>query len=787
MIHYKEKDKNGADHKINMSSLSVVGKRMNRIDSISKVTGQSQYVNDINLPGMLYGKLLRSPYPHAKINNINTQKALKLRGVKAVATAEDMLDRKHHWMMKDQTVFARSKVLYFGQPVAGVAAIEEDIAEEALDLIEVDYQELPSVSTPDEAMKPNAPLLHEKLESYQTILPTHRKYGNVCAHLEYSRGDVDKGFKESAFVFEDEFSTQRVYHAYTETRGTIAVAESSGRIIVWQNTQTPFADREDLRDIFNLPLHKIRVISTVVGGAFGGKGNVYLAPYAVILAMKTKKPVKIINTREEDIWDGRPRHGVKIRVKTGVNKDGLILARQFKMIYDTGAYAEEGPGVSSHGVRYGMGPYNIPNLKMEAICVYTNNVVCGAFRGYGVPQPTFAGEVQMDMIAEKLGIDPLEFRLKNGLNEGDPQPVTGRRLAGVGYKETLREVGIHSEWGKGIMPKNKGKGLASMQFTSGGQTSGAIVKVNEDATAQVLTGGVDLGQGSSTVFAQIAAEVLGIPYENVSLVSADTETTPFDTGTWGDTKTHDGGNAVKRAAEDAKSQILEFASEILEANIMDLELSDGKVIVKGSPEKAIPLIDICIGRHYHKGGPIIGRGTHLLQPPPPSANAWNIPVEGECFPHGGGTVTFASQVAEVRVDVETGQVKVGRFLAAHDCGKPINPIGVEGQIEGAVAQGLGMALTEELIIKNGIPINNNLIDYKVPTVYDIGEVKAIIPKGNAPSGPFGAKGVGEPGLLPTSPAIANAIYDAIGVRIKDLPITPDKILEALEEKNKRDY
>ena len=385
------------------TSFCVVGKQVDRYDAVQKVTGEAQYVDDMSLPGMLYGKILRSPYPHARIKSVKTQKALELRGVKAVATAEDVSGVRVHWMLKDQTIFARDKVRYIGQPVAAVAAVEEDVAEEALELIEVEYEELPALFDAEEAMKPDAPLIHEEIDSYQTLLPTHRKYGNVCAHYTFSRGDVEEGFKESDFVFEDEFSTSRQYQAYLEPLGAIAFVDSAGKITVWEPTQTPFPDREEYSTIFGKPLNKIRVINPVVGGAFGGKGDRSFVPYAVILAMKSKKPVKIVNTRTEDMVDGRPRHGCKIKVKTGVKKDGSIVARQFTNIYTTGGYAGDAGGVSSVGLHFGMGPYNIPNLKMEAIAVYTNNVICGPFRGYGVPQPNFAGEAQMDMIAERVG------------------------------------------------------------------------------------------------------------------------------------------------------------------------------------------------------------------------------------------------------------------------------------------------------------------------------------------------------------------------------------------------
>ena len=763
-----------------------IGLSLPRVDAVEKVTGETKYIADICFPKMLFGKILRSSFPHAKIVHIDIEKAKRLPGVKAIVTAEDVpADRRYGHLIFDQTIYARSKVRYVGEPVAAVAAIDEDLAEEALDLIEVEYAELPAVFDPEEAMKPGAPLIHEEWEQYETLLPGVIRYGNVCCHLKFHRGDVTKAFKDADYIFEDKFQTTWQYQAYLETRGAVATVSFGGKITVWANTQTPFINRGQLAKVLNLPLNKISYTAPYVGGAYGGKANLYADAHCVVLALKSGCPVKIINSREEDIVDSRPRHPATIEVKTGVNSDGRIIGRQFRMIYDTGAYTEEGPGNCNMGLMFGVGPYNIPNLKIDSLCVYTNSRVCSAYRGYGVPQPNFASESQLDIIAKKLNIDPLELRVKNALSEGDPHPVLGVKLEGIGYRETLLQAAEKANWQAPRERKNRGKGLSSVIFMSGGFIASAQARMNEDGTVVLHAGSVEIGSGGHTALVQIVAEELGISLEDITLVAADTGNTPFYIGTFGDSTVHDVGVAVLAATKDLKHQILECAAEMLEANIKDLETANGKIVVVGTPQKSISLREVALCRHFFKEGPLLGKsGFNRNVPPPPEVMLFNIPIEGRVYPWSYQSYTFSSHIAEVEVDEETGKVKVLKYVAAHDCGQPINPKNVEGQQQGGIMQGLGMALTEEIFSEKGWVLNPNLLDYKIPVAVDSPEIQPIIVKAYAPMGPFGAKGVGNPPLVAAPPAIANAIYDAVGVRIKDLPITPEKVLRALEERDK---
>lgn len=763
-----------------MKKYATVGKREVNVDGFKKVLGTAKYIEDIYLPNMLHGKLFRSKLPHAKILKIDIEKAKRLPGVKAVVTADDAPKKRFYWLLSDQTVFAQEKVRYIGQPVAAVAATDLNIAEEAISLIEVEYEELPAVFSAKEAMQPGAPIIHEELKSYKTMVDGVIRYENVCTHIKIEQGDIEDGFKQADHIFENEFETQAAYVGYLEPHGVLANYEPDGKITVWANTQTPFATRWELADIFEIPMSKIRVIAPCIGGGFGGKTYMYLEPYGVLLSKISGKPVRIILDREEDIIDGRYRHPCNMKVKTGVKKDGAITARQFNLIYDAGAFACEGPGITRYGAVYCPGPYRTPNLKVDSYCVYTNKVPFSAYRGYGVPQSVFAGESQLDIIAKELGIDPLELRLKNAVKEGDLQPVLEHKMEGVAYMDTLNLVRKASNWGEKLA-KNQGRGLASMIYTCGGFSSSATVKVNEDGSVILLTGATDIGQGSNTVLSQIVAEELGIELKNVFIVSADTETTPFDVGTFGDTCTHDAGNAVRLAAKDAKNQLLEHVSEMLEANVEDLIVEDGRIYVKGSPDKAKSIAEISLERHYFEGGPVVGRGTFLEKAPP----QFRL-VQGNTFPPSFSPSTFASQVAEVEVDPRTGKVSILNFYGAHDCGQPINIMNVEGQIEGAAAQGIGYALTEEIYFDKGKILNSDLLNYKMPTSVDIPNIVPMVPENYYPGGPFGAKGVGEPGLIPAAPAIANAIFDAVGVRITSLPITPEKILKALKAKNKEE-
>ena len=761
-----------ADHG---GEFSAVGKSFPRLEGFEKVTGATRFLTDLELPGMLYGKVLRSSFPHARIISIDTKRAEELSGVKAVITAADtpkipfcIIPR-----VANKLPLEDKKVRYIGDEIAAVAAETEEIASEALDLIEVVYEELPAVFEPEDALKPDAPLLYEE------------KGTNIAEHFHKEYGNVEKGFQEADHILDDRFETSPVTPCCMEPRSCIASFDGSGRLTLIANTQAPFSLRQELSKVIPLPIKKIRIIKLPIGGAFGSRlGMDSIDPICAFLSRKSGRPVKIVNTREEEFVTSRYRYRMAIHLKTGVKKDGTLVAREAKVITDNGAHNYQGYTITAGLCQKLTFVYKIPNIKFDGYVVYTNNVYGGAFRGYGNPQITFAAESHIDMIAEKLGMDVLDLSLQNIVEPGY-ETISNCQITSCGLRECLIRAADATGWRqKRRRPGRRGIGMASMQHAGGGikiffgnincNYSSAAMKMNEDGSVNLMTGSSDIGQGSDTVLAQIAAEELGIRFEDIRVTTADTDLTPMCLGTYGDRVTFVGGRAVQSAARDVKKQLLDLASEILEANIDDLESREGRVFVKGSPEKGISIPELAEFSYFKKGRPILGRGIY------------DDPISKPDYGTGYGTspaYSFASQVAEVEVDVETGKVKVLRITSAQDLGKALNPMAVRGQIEGAMAQGIGSTLFERLDWVKGRTLNSNFLDYRMLTALDMPAVEPIFIESIDPNGPFGAKGVGEPALVPTAAAIANAIYDAVGVRIKSLPITPDKILAALEEKN----
>ncbi|MBI5967648.1 MAG: molybdopterin-dependent oxidoreductase [Deltaproteobacteria bacterium] len=762
-----------------MESSGNIGASVPRIDAIEKVTGRTLYGPDLKMQGMLYGKVLRSPLPHARILSVDTSKAERLPGVKAVVTGKNMMGR-YGVIVQDQPCYCFDKVRYIGDPVAGVAAVDLDTAEEALELIKVDYEELPPVFDPLEAMEPNAPLVHEDLGNYwhgPAFFPVAGT--NICNQFKLRKGNVEEGFRQSDFIAENTFTTPMVQHCHLEPHASIAKFEPSGQVTIWSNTQHPYTVRREVARLLSLPINRVRVIVSYLGGGFGGKVMLKVEPLCLILAVKVKnyRPVKITLTREEEFYaTSVVRHPSIIQIKAGVRKDGTLMALKTKIVFDTGAYADVGPVVTRSVGMSISGPYKIPHIWGDAYCVYTNKSIAGAFRGFGIPQFMWAIDSQMDILAEEIGMDPVEFRLKNALEEGDVS-ATGQILHSVGIKECIRKAAEAIEWGKKT-GEYRGKGMGTLyKMTQTPSSSAAFVKLSEDGSVEVLSSTVDMGQGSNTVLAQIAAEELGVDVKNVKVVPPDTNVTPFDHGTASSRSTFHMGNAVKQAAADAKKQLFEVAAEQLEVKPEELEARGGFLYIKGSSGKGIPISQIRMGITYGKGRPIIGRGTFSV----PEAT----PLDQETGQGANPSVfwLYGAQAAEVKVDPSTGKVEVLRIAAAHDLGRVINPLNCEQQIEGAVVTGIGTALMEELVIREGKPANTNFRDYRVPTSLDAPEVTSIFVEAAHKEGPYGAKGVGEPALAPTAPAIGNAVYDAIGVRIKDLPITPEKVLKALREKD----
>jgi len=767
--------------------LKYVGKSEKRVDGIKKVTGYVRYTDDLKLSGTLYARIKKSPYPHAKILRIDVSKAKKLPGVKAIISGKDVPIRVGLYL-EDKTFLAIDKVRFIGEPVAAVAAESEEIAEEAVSLIEVDYEELPAIFSPLEGIKPDAPIIHEDLGSYKhasIILP--QSGTNISNHYKIRKGDVEKGFKEADFVFENEFYVPHIQHSAIENHCAIARTDPEGKITVWAGCQSPYAVRRTLAVAFDMPLNKIRVISLAIGGGFGAKAGTTLEGIVIPLAQQSNyRPVKLSFSREDVFTNTFIRQGMHARIKTGVTKDGRIIAEENKFYWDGGAYTEYGVNIARAGGYASTGPYNIPNVKADSICVYTNHPVGGPYRGFGMSEIHFAIEQNLDIVAYKIGMDPAEFRRRNALKDGS-STVTGQVLENVGLMQCLDKVIEDIEWDKKEKRvskiKYRGKGIACMYKAPSMPNnvgSSAIVKINEDGTVNLLVTAMDLGQGSDTVLTQIAAEVLTVPISRISIMTGDTDCTPYEWQTVASRTTYCCGNSVKRAAEDAKNQMLRLASLKFGISKEGLELKDGQIISKIFPDKKVKIADLAMGLTMPDGsgihGPIIGRGAFI---PPDVKDTDKETGQGD---KPVAYWTFGVQAAEVEVDIETGEVKVLKIAAAYDAGKAINPELVYAQIEGGIVQGLGSALFEEMKIEKGKVLNPSFVDYKIPTAGDVPEMKISIIENPEPTGPWGARGIAEPCMVPTAPAIANAVFDAIGCRINSLPITAEKVLKAIKNK-----
>jgi carbon-monoxide dehydrogenase large subunit len=760
-----------------------VGKEIPRIDGLDKATGRAVYSVDVDLPGMLYGSVVRSPFPHAKILRIETSGALRIPGVRAVVTGKDF-PFLFGALIQDQPFLAIDKVRYVGEPVVAVAAETELIAQEATDRIRVEYEGLAPVFDPQQASAEGAPLIHEHLEDYFHsdchILPKT----NICSLHAYSSGDMDLGWKESEEIFEDEFFIHAVAHSPMEPHAAVAqYGPSSEEFTLWSATDRPYRLAQDLVKALDISFDKVRFISTFSGGSFGGKGALVAEGLAVALARFTKgRPVKVVYSREEELTASQTRHGALVRLRTGVKKDGTLVARKANVLWDNGAYCGFGPNVARRGSRTVFGPYRIPHVELISHLVYTNKQPGGAYRGFGTTQMTWACEAQMDIMAEKLGLDPLEIRMRNAYVEGDLY-INGQVLRSVGLKETLERASRAIGWGKSESRKSgtnvRGKGLATtIKGTSTPTDSACLIEVAPDGAITILSSSVEIGGGQKTVLAQIAAETIGVPLSSISVPNPDTRLTPFDFGVSSSRTTYHMGNAVRRAGEKIRERILEIAGEILATDPACLKLSEGKILKEGAGEQ-LSLKALLAKKFGSKGGTLLEAGYYtpekssLLEAPPDRKGMSSI------------FWMFATHAAEVEVDTETGRVNVLRIAAAHDVGRAINPVGCEQQIEGAVILGLSNTLFEEFKLEDGRVLNNTLADYKIASTLDIPKIIPILVESRHPEGPFNAKGIGEPAAAPTAPAIASAIFDAVGVRIKELPITPEKVLVALREKGQR--
>ncbi len=747
---------------------------------------------DIYPQGALQVKVKRSPFPHALIKSIDISRAHQLAGVVDIITAADIPATRYGQAIYDQEILASNKVRFAGDPVAAVAATSLETAEEALELIDVEYEQLPAVLDPEEALSKNPPaVVHPDLLSYDTGLDVRLsslgwspETPNVCAHFKVRQGDVKKGFARSDMVVENRFTTQMMHAVPLEPYVSVSQVASDGTLEVYTSTQFPFSIREKLSKLLNIPTSRVRVLTPNVGGAFGCKLEMKVEPICCLLALRTKRPVRLQFTREETFVCGSVRHPFIIYLKDGVSKDGFLKARQIRAILDGGAYGGHGISVAKSAIYGASENYKVENFRLDTYRVYTNKPHGGAFRGFGCAQLEWAIESQMDILAEKLGMDKVEFRLKNILRPGDVN-VIGEKVSEDTARACLTEAARAIEWNQPKPPSTgawkKGKGIAiGSKYSRAPSTASVEVRIWPEGYVEVVTGAVDMGQGTFTALAQMAAEEFRIPLDKVVVVSGDTHITPRDEGAYSNRQIYNTGNALLLACRDAKRQIFERASKLLDVDPENLNIEDGVIYRKDDRSISVQLKSLYRRSTYsgyvpQEGGEIVGKASWF------SSSEGTDPETGQVRGEKANSFyTYSAVAVELEVNEETGQVRVIRIIGAVDVGKPVNLLGVEGQIEGCIGMGLGTSLLEELVVEEGNVLNADFLNYKVPTSLEAPqEMRTIIVDNTCEKGPYGAKGAGETAITAVPPAIANAIYDAVGARIRDLPITPHRILKGL--------
>jgi CO/xanthine dehydrogenase Mo-binding subunit len=746
---------------------SVIGKWVRKYDSLEKVTGRAQFLLDLKLPGMLYGKILRSRYPHAKILNIDTSRAEELEGVYAVMTAKDT-PRIRFGFMKDNLPLKDDVVLSCRDEIAAVAAVDEETAIRAIELIEVEYERLPAYFNPQEAMSPKAEQLHKEAENNIAKIP-----------FSFRSGDADAVFKSGDVVaIENTFKVHFMTHTALGTMGALASNDPSGNLTIWANTQAPFMYQRELAEALGISGEKVRVIQPFIGGAFGRGMDLYpVDVIAALLSLKTGRPVKILFSREEDLSSSPTRQPALIKIKTAADESGKLLARKVEVFLDVGAYVSWGAFDARVMMATTTGQYRVPNIQFDAWPVYTNNPSSGTMRGAGNPQINFAIESQMDILAEKLGIDPVELRLKNANHPGDIT-TQGMQITTCAMEETIKLAAKKIGWkGPHREGKSHGIGFSTLFHVAGGARvyrsdgCGAIVKIDDFGKVTIISGASEIGTGSDTSITQIVAEELGVPLSKVELINKDTSIKPWDVGIHASRATFVGGNAALAAARDAKEQLLRLAGRELDDDPENLEIKNGEIFTPDR-RKSVEYTKLLRRAHFRQNGTIV------------SASAFYDPQTEMADPKSmQGNISmayaFGTQAALVEVDRDTGKVKVLRIVAVHDAGRILNPNGAEGQIEGGVVMSLGYTLMEQLLLDEGMVVNPSFADYKIVTSLEVPEIEVEFVGTPDPAGPFGAKGLGEHGCIPTAAAIANAIYDAVGARLYELPATPDKILQTI--------
>jgi carbon-monoxide dehydrogenase large subunit len=772
--------------------LKYVGKDAVRIDGLEKITGTAKYVDDVDFgASLLYIAVLESPYAHAIIKNIDTTEAEKYPGVRAVLSGKDFPERFGLYL-KDNSLFPSDRVRYVGQQVAAVVAITEEIAEEAVKLIKVNYEPLPVLQNALDSIKEGAVLIHPDLGNYEVVPWLYPQPGTNIAHVRKIRkGEVDEAFKEADFVLEDWYHVPHVVHAPIETHVSVALYTLDGRLTMWNSTQSPHTQRNIIANALKIPHKNVRVIAPYVGGGFGGKAGVNMEVIAAAAAMKVPgHPVKIRYTRKQEFQNTSQRQELYSHIKVGVKKDGTIIALKHQLYWDVGASAEYGSNVVNATGFSATGPYRVPNVWIDSFAIYTNRPPCGAYRGFGYSEFHFGVESHMNRLAKAIGMDPVEFRKKNAIKEGD-RVAYGVEMMPTGIQQCIDKVAEAIGWGKedkaSAPNKVRAKGFAAVwkaPAMPANESSAAFIKFNEDGSINILVSGMELGQGFLTAMAKIAAEELQLPLEKIRVEMPDTDRNPYEWQTVASHVTWSCGNAVRRAAIDARNQIIRIVSEAYHIEESNLYLEDAKVKCYTNPHFELPFEKFVINGiempdGTFRGGPILGRGVFM----PEFTSAKVNPETGQGG-HPNVHYTTGAGAVEIEIDKETGKIRVLKMAEAFDAGKAINPDIVKQQIVGGFAQGLGTALWEEVKFdSNGKILNPNFTDYKIPTSLDVPEeVIPIIVEVPQPDGPFGARGIAEHTMIPVMPAIANAIENAIGARIKEPPFTAEKIVKAILEK-----
>ncbi len=753
--------------RIDTPDLGTVSRDVPRIDLAATLAGVAVFAEDLRPPqgSPLHGRVLRSPHAHARVARLDVSRARQVAGVRAVMTAADLPAVRYGKYLKDERYMAREgdHVLFVGDRVAAVAADTPEIAAEALDRIRVDYEPLEPLLDALQALREDAPRLHPGLADYQVAAVAQPAGGNCCSENLLQRGDPEAGLAEAHRVFEHTYTTVQVHQAYLEPHACLAVHNPDNTYTVWSATQSSFGLRNSIAEVLGVSQNRVRLVPTEIGGGFGGKIWMLDEAAAACLARKSGRPVRMVMTREEDFLAGEPRSGFHITMRTGVSEDMRLLARTIDIVLDSGAFARAGVLMAGSLPQFAEGPYAIPNLRVHVRCMYTNKAASASMRAPGGPQTNFAIESEMERIAEAMGWDPIAFRRRNLMPAGHHN-LAGVELHNVNVAETLdAALEVSGYDPAAVRPgANRGRGLALGNWNVGGMPSGAVLKMNDDGSASILTGVVDL-TGVHTALAQIAAESLDLPMEMVTIKTLDTESAPHSTISAGSQALKSMGGAVLKSAEHVRQQLFEEAIPELDAPPERMELAGGQVRVAGEPERAVAVTRL-LAKAMASRGPIVGYGS--------TGNFSRLP-------------SFACHVADVEVDPDTGYVRLLRYCAVQDCGIAINPVAADGQVQGGAVQGIGMALSEALRYDDrGRPVSAGFLDYKMPSTLDVPEIETVLVEKPAVDGPFGAKGIGEPPVVPPPAAIANAVYHAVGVRITDLPITPEKVRAALRAKGR---